>query len=170
MRLQQRSCTKSCWTAEPRLPALCFTPTLLLLSPTLLCARVCCPKSLLPLTPLSSEIPASLHALPRLAQRVKLTCWTGSHSPETRRLQRGIEVSGEKGLMLQLKLGEVMCRHSQVVHLAERPVPDHDSEEPVWQRSGRDWLRARAWMADTWESSLGACDLPLQLTVFCIHT
>lgn len=170
MRLQQRSCTKSCWTPEPRLPALCFTPTLLLLSPTLLCARVCCPKSLLPLTPLSSEIPASLHALPQLAQRVKLTCWNGSHSPETRMLQRGIKVSGEKGPMLQLKLGEVMCRQGQVVHLAERPVPGHESGEPIWQRSGRDWLRARTWMADTWESSLGACDLPLQLAVFCIHT
>lgn len=87
-------------------------------------------------------------------------------------LQRGIKASAEKGLTLQLKLGEVLRRQGQVVHLAERPVPNHDSGEPIWQRGGRDWLRARAWMADGWENSLGACDLPrpLQLAVFCFYT
>lgn len=65
-----------------------------------------------------------------------------------------------------------MRQQGQAIHLAERPVPDHDSGEPIWQQGGRDWLRARAWMADTWENSLGARDLPwpLELAVLCIYT
>lgn len=96
---------------------LCFSP---LRVPVL--GGVCYPKPLLPGR--SQEIPASLLALPQLAQR-QSQHWE---------LQRGIKASGEKGLTLQLTLGEVTCWQSQVVHLAEGAGPDHDSGETICQQ------------------------------------
>lgn len=161
MGLQQR-CTKSCWTAEPQLPAMHFTRSPALLLDTPLCQGVLSQVAS-SLTSLEEEVPASLHVLPQLVQRFKLTRWAGSHSPETQALQRD-KASGEKGLTLQLKSGEVACQQCKVVHLAERPVPDHDSRKPIWQQSGRD--RLRAWMADTWKNRLASresCVLHLRM-------
>lgn len=134
MRLQQRSCTKTWWTAEPWIPGAvlhlqpCPSP---LYVPVL--SVVCYPKSLLPTTPLGK------------AKRYQLLCLgclslhSSSHSPGC---CKGALRPAEKRAWhcSSWMLGELTCWQSQVVHLAEGAGPDHDSGEPICQQGAEiDW-------------------------------